>query len=116
MAKKTVKKNTKAKDRCIRPALYWEYRCTLEELKVATLEQKRKILERDNMRKDMEIQQLKLVAFSKTIQNAAQSKVEAEKELARIRDIIESEVGMELKNCVIDEVTYEVRTIDEPLI
>jgi len=106
----------KDKSKYIRPELYWEYRCTIEELKVAQLNEKRTIMERDLKRKDIELLTLKLHAFGKTVTSASSQKEVAKKELDRMRSLIESEIGMELTDCVIDDVSFEVRKIDEPVL
>ena len=41
--------------------MYWEYRCTAEELKSSKLNEKRTHLERELMNKTIEIHKLKLV-------------------------------------------------------
>lgn len=105
---------TKKKENVIDPASYWEYRCTIEELKSSRLNQKRVHLEQEIMNKEIESRKLKLALFRETVRAASKSVQDAEAELEKIKQRLEKELGRSLENCVIDPITYEVRDIDEP--
>lgn len=98
------------------PGSYWEYRCTIEELKSAKLNQKRVHLEQEIMNKEIENRKLKLALFKETVKASHRSTDNAEKELEKIKQRLEEELGRSLENCAIDPYTYEVKSIDEPKI
>lgn len=94
-------------------AQYWEWRCTMEEVKSAQLNEKRVLQDRELMNKDIEIRKLRL-ALHKTVQQSAHSAVDAaKKEYDRLKKQIEEELNISLDNCVIDEYTYEVKKLEE---
>ena len=104
------------KEKKLTAGSYWEYRCTIEELKSARLNQKRIHLEQEIMNKEIENRKLKLSLFRETVRSALRSVESAETELEKIKERLEEELGMSLKDCAIDPHTYEVRHIDEPKI
>ncbi len=112
--KKQEKQENKPKK--ISPGSYWEYRCTIEELKSARLNQKRIHLEKEIMNKEIENRKLKLALFRETVRVALNTVENCEKELEKIKQRLEEELGISLENCAIDPYTYEVRDIDEPKI
>jgi len=66
------------------------------------------------MNKEIENRKLKLSLFRETIVSAQKSVENCEKELEKIKQRLEEELGMRLENCAIDPYTYEVNDIDEP--
>lgn len=102
------------KEKKLKAESYWEYRCTIEELKSSRLNQKRIHLEQEIMNKEIENRKLKLSLFRETVRAAQRSVESAEEELEKIKQRLEEELEMSLENCAIDPYTYEVRSIDEP--
>ena len=98
------------------PGSYWEYRCTIEEVKSARLNQKRTHLEQEIMNKEIENRKLKLALYRETIISASKSVKTAEAELEKIKKRLEEELKMSLENCAIDPYTFEVKSLDEPKI
>jgi len=97
----------------ISPALYWEWRCTTEEIKSAKINEKRIHLEREIMNKDIENRKLKLALYKETVLAARRSVEHCEAEYKKIKQRLEDELEMSFEDCVIDEFTYEVRSLKE---
>jgi len=68
-----TKKQNEAKKKILSPGSYWEYRCTIEELKCAKLNKRRVNLEQELMNKEIENRKLKLSLFRETIVSAHKS-------------------------------------------
>lgn len=109
MAKKTTAKSTTKK---IPADLYWEWRCTLEELKVAKLNEKRLHLEQEIMNKEIENRKLKLALFKETVRAARSSVVSRSEDQEQIKQRIEEKLEMSLEDHVIDPYTYEVKPLN----
>lgn len=92
--------------------LYWEWRCTLEELKVAKLNEKRLHLEQEIMNKEIENRKLKLALFKETVRAARASVVSRQEDQEKIKQRIEEKLKMKLEDHVIDPYTYEVKPIN----
>lgn len=113
MAKKKVTKKTPVIETPkLTPGQYWEWRCTIEEMKTAKLylqlmEAKKSLIQRDIKILDYE-GKLKL----QTVNAAKQAEADAKKEYERFKGELESSLGMSFENCVIDDVTYEVKKLD----
>lgn len=116
MYKLTEKKSTskQKKDPKISPELYWEWRCTIEELKTAKLNEKRVHLEKELKQKEIEINKLRLALFRESVASARKGVSGAESEYEKMKQRIEEEIGMSLNGCVIDDTSYEVKKLDEP--
>lgn len=92
---------------------YWEWRCTTEELKSAKLNEKRVHLEHDRKNKEIEILKLKLVIFKDSLKAARQMVEGAETEYKNFTRKLEEDLGFEFKDVVIDEYTYELKSLEE---
>lgn len=97
----------------LRPELYWEWRCTIEELERAKLKEKSVHQEKEIKHRDMEILKLRTALFRTEVSSARQGVIKAQDEYKRMKEKIEKEIGMSLNNCVIDDISYEVKKIDE---
>ena len=76
------------------------------------MNEKRALLERDLMTREIENKKLKLALFKKTLSSASDAVKAAEKEYGEMKERIEKEIGMSLNNCVISDMTYEVKKLD----
>lgn len=108
MSKKKTEENPK-----IRPELYWEWRCTIEELNSAKIKERSVHLEKELKQKEIEINKLRLALFRETVTSARQGAIEAQKEYEKMKQRIEEEIEMSLNGCVIDDISYEVKKIDD---
>lgn len=108
------KKKEEAKDNTLRisPALYWEWRCTIEEVKVSKLNERRVQLERDLMSREIENKKLKLLKYQDQLSSAHRSATVAEAEYEAMRERIEIELGISLNNHAIDPHTFEVKSLE----
>ncbi len=87
---------SESKNPVVRPDLYWEWRCTIEELTSARLNEKRLHLEKELKQKEIEINKLRLALFRETVTSARNHTSKAEAEYEKMKQRIESELGMSL--------------------
>lgn len=117
MAKKKNDEIKVEESKRLSPAQYWEWRCTTEELKFAKLNEKRIHLEREIMNKEIENRKLRLALFKESVRAARRSVELAEAEYEKFTQSLEEELDMTFKDCVIDEYTYEIKSLnEEPII
>lgn len=96
-------------------AQYWEWRNAITEmwLEKAKLEQKEQDVKL--MQKDIEILQLKAKLFSGTVV-AAHTKVadKAKESYFELKKKLETALGQSLDGKVIDDLTFEIKNLEEP--
>lgn len=97
----------------IEPALYWEWRATIEELNTARVEEKMHMLESKLKQTEIERQKLLLKLFSQQQSSKSNKRKKAEDECKRMKERLEEQIGFSLQDCVIDDVTFEVRKLSE---
>ena len=105
------KKNNEPKK--MTAAQYWEWRCSIEEIKVAKLNEKKAHLENEILNKDIENKKLKLVLFKESARSARSSVLATQEDFEQTKQRIEKELGISLKDCTIDPYTYEIKPINE---
>jgi hypothetical protein len=99
----------------MKPEMYWEWRTSVEELQHEELKLNYSKLQLAMMEKDIEIGKLKSVLYrGQAVKNAQDRYDSVKKGYEIFRQELEKELGVDLKNKVIDEFTYEVKDIDEP--
>ncbi len=108
MTKKKVEETKK-----LTPAQYWEWKCYLEEMNKAKVNDKRVNLEQEIMNKEIENRKLKLALFKETVRSARRSVISSQEEFEKVKQRIEEELGMKLEDCTIDPYTLEVKKIGE---
>lgn len=92
---------------------YWEWRTTIEEQKTAKLELELATLKLGGMEKDIELSKLKAALYRiNVITHHKEILKLRDDEYNRIKKQLEETIGSELKDCVIDEITYEVKRMD----
>lgn len=92
-------------------AQYWEWRCTIEELANAkhlltVACQRQRLLELE-----AEVAKLKVAANRQSVRDASANKDNIEKDYHSFREKLEKDLGVELKDCVIDEYDYTVKKL-----
>lgn len=97
----------------IDPALYWEWRATIEEMNVAKEKERCKIIENKLQLLEIEYKKSQNKLFQQSASSATNKRKEAEKECKRMKEKIEEVVGFSLENCVIDDITFEVRKLSK---
>lgn len=81
----------------------------MAEMKVAELKCKQNVTQFELMKRDQEIHSLKAAIFKNVVQSS-QELADAEKQnYTTFRKELEQTLGFELKDCVIDEVTFEIK-------
>lgn len=93
----------------IDPALYWQWRTSLSEYQKAELETKLKQLHHGTLLKDQEIQRLKSSLFVTQIQSAKEKELLLKKEYEKDVSKIEELLGCQLRDCLIDDFSFEVK-------
>lgn len=94
------------------PEEYWEWRTTIAEMGEAKSDLNIANLKLAMQAKDIEIAQLKLHAFKQVVRAAQDKKNTYDSEYKRFKGKIEERLGISLDNKVIDDVTFEVKEID----
>lgn len=94
------------------PEEYWEWRTTIAEMQNAEAEHRVNTLKAALMAKDIEISQLKLNSFKAVIRSSEENKKAHDSEYKRFKGKLEERLGISLDNKVIDDLTFEVREID----
>lgn len=93
------------------PEQYWEWRFKIAEMQLA--ERATKIVEAQHalLQKDMEILRLNTSLFRRNIDAAEATQLANKNAYQAHRTDLEEKLGFNLTDCVIDEVTYEVRKL-----
>lgn len=96
------------------PEQFWKWSNYIESMHHAETKLKCSQLMMNNMEKDVELQKLRNVVFRQQQVKSSEEKLSLKKaEYEEIKAQIEKELGLSLNGCVIDEVTFEVKKIDE---
>jgi len=99
--------------KCMTPAQYWEWRCTIEEVKTAAINEKRVAQHAKILQYEIELNKLKLKLHTKEQEIAKLNRQKCEEDYKSLTSKIESELEVSLKDCVIDEYSYEVKKVSE---
>lgn len=91
--------------------LYWEWRCTIEELKTAKLNEKCIQLEKELKKKEIELYNLNLSRLQEYSILARNKVISAELEYENMKKKIEKKIGMSLNDCIIDATNFEVKKV-----
>lgn len=94
-------------------AQYWEWRCSIEELKSSDLNFKRVMLERELKELNIELRKKELILFKEVIINASNEKEKIKKDYEVYKQNLEKEIGCSLSNKIIDDITYEIKDVDK---
>lgn len=94
-------------------AEYWEWRTSITEWKCAEVALENSKLKSALMEKDAEIARLKIGLFSHTLEPLKDKVNMLKEEYLSYKKKLEDRLGMSLNGCVIDEVTYEIRVLEE---
>ena len=100
----------------IKPETYWEWRCCINEMHLAEEKKKFAELQSIGMTKDLDIMRLKAAMFRATLVSMEDTVKLTKVEYDKMKKRIEDEIGMSLNGCAIDDVTFEVRKLEEDLI
>jgi hypothetical protein len=93
-------------------AQFYEWRLKIEEMQHAKVQSELLLQKMRGMEKDIEIQTLRLNIYKNSVKAAQElSKLKID-EYQVHRDKLEKELGVSLKNVTIDEVTFEIRELE----
>lgn len=92
---------------------YWQWRCSIEEVKLSKVNEKRVLLQQELMQQEIEIKKLKLALFKDVINASKRSKEHVKKEYDDFVQQLEKKLNIDMRNCTIDELTFEVRSLSE---
>ena len=95
------------------PEQYWKWRTAASEMNSAAIEAKYKFQSFQMAEKDIEIAKLRNVLYKQVVQTyqdrANQSKVDYDELKAQL----EVELGVSLKDAVIDDITFEIKPLED---
>jgi len=97
----------------LKPARYWEWRTCIVEMQHAETKLKVSEMQYEMMLKDHEIARLKAALFKTTLSSLKESKELAKKEYDKLKERIEKDLGISLNGCVIDDITFEIKKLEE---
>lgn len=92
---------------------YWEWRTTVEEMGHSETKLKLVRMSHALMEKEIENQRLKSAMYKAQIKAHEEQHNLAKKNYEELKLRIEKKIGQSLNNCVIDDVTFEVKSLDE---
>ena len=92
---------------------YWLWRHLISEMQLA--ESKAKIKEQSYAMadKDIEISKLKLAMYKETVKQAGLIAQDAKKAYEEYKLELEQKLGFSFNECVIDDVTFEIKKLEE---
>jgi len=105
-----VKETTTPK---LSPEMYWEWRCTINEMNLAKKEFDVNYLKHEIMIKDLEISRLKSSLFKNTLVTLQDKVSLAKTEYENMKKRIEDTIKISLNGCMIDDISHEVKKLDE---
>ena len=92
---------------------FYMWRFKLSEMQLAEEKHKNDIKLLEMMNKDAEIVKLRTALFRLgTVENSKDKHSLAKKEYEAILDHLKEQLGFELKDCVVDEITFEVKKVN----
>lgn len=95
------------------PEQYWKWRYQIEKMWHEEMKLKQKRTFSALMEKDIEIDKLKLQIYKRQITQQETLWSESKSEYEQMKIELENDLGMSLNKCVIDDLNYEVKPLDE---
>jgi predicted metal-binding transcription factor (methanogenesis marker protein 9) len=101
-------------DKKLSPEQYYKWRNTISEMWLEESKLKEDGLRVIVMEKDAELSRLRTALYKSQTLNAQREKVSlARSEYERCKKELENQLGISLSGCVIDDVTFEVKMLEE---
>jgi hypothetical protein len=92
---------------------YWEWRTTIAEFNDAKSKLELNETRLKLLQKDVELSMVKQQLHAATlVRSSRESADSAKAEYHRFKKVLEEKLGRSLDNCVIDDVTFEVKTLE----
>lgn len=95
------------------PSQYWEWRSKIEELLHGELKVRHARQTYSLMEKDIEIAKLRTAIYKQTLKVHEDNQVETKKSYDELKKRLEDELGVSLNGTAIDEITFEIRPLEE---
>lgn len=95
------------------PAEYWEWRTSISEMSCAKESKVVTELKWELMNRDLEIARLKSAMFRATVEGARGRADIAKQEYENMKKRLEDRLGISLNGKSIDDITYEIRDLEE---
>lgn len=96
------------------PEQYWRWRTTIAEMDHGNANYESGQLRYGHMLKDLEISRLSAVIYKQgQLQTLEEKRNLLKKEYENEKKKIEDELGVSLNNCVIDDIDFSVKSLDE---
>lgn len=92
---------------------YWQWRFYLKEIELKTLAKRFKNKSLESMDKDLEILRLRMMAFKASLGEDESRLSDAKINYEEFKKTLELKYGQPIDGCVIDDVTFEVKRIEE---
>lgn len=96
----------------LKPEVYWEWRCTINEMDLAKKDLDVNTLKYEMMVKDQEISRLRSLIFKNSLSHYQDKQILTKNEYEKMKKRIEEDLGMSLNNTVIDDITHEVKKLE----
>ena len=97
----------------LKPEQYWEWRTTIAEMQLAERDFRIGNMQAENMTKDLEILRLKLSLFKNNLDVLSSKRDAAKKEYDDMKKKLEGQLKISLSGCVIDDITFEVKRLED---
>ena len=98
----------------LKDAQYWKWRLTIEEMQHASTTRDLRNLECKYKELEIQKETLHLIVLRGKLQEQVSAVAASKIEYDQIKNEIESDLGISLNNCVIDEQTWEVKKLPSP--
>ena len=112
MTKKQKLKETATSDIKLSPELYWEWRCTINDVDGTKKDFDVGFLKHELMLKDQEIARLKSALFKSSLTSLQEKANLAKNEYEKMKKKIEDKIGISLNDCTITD-TFEVKKLNQ---
>ena len=95
------------------PVQYWKWRFFISEMQLADRDLNNGALKYEMMLKDQEIYRLKCALFKTSLNSLEDARNIAKKNYEEVKAEIEKKLGVSLSGCTIDDITFEVKKLEE---
>ena len=97
----------------MKPSQYWEWKAKVTEVQFKEAKQLAEIRQFEIMQKDLEIARLRAMAFKNALHEHKINSDQAKKEYQEFREELSKKLGFDLKDCIVDEISFEVKKLED---
>ena len=91
---------------------YWKWRFYLSDIQMKEKMLLAETRQYDILQKELELSRLRAAGFKQGLQIHSDNLVAAKTAYSKLNEELSKEVGVEIKDCIIDEYTYEIKVED----